>query len=112
MERRRNVTVTEYERHRVKHPACRWRIADPGALLDHIVVHKKPDPDLWKRVRRVYNLCGGLPLNSEWEFLIDRAVAEEELLQGGVVAEEGQGSVDDHRRWRVQGRRVRQGLIG
>ncbi|PVH32467.1 hypothetical protein PAHAL_9G403800 [Panicum hallii] len=44
MERRRNVTVTEYERHRVKHPACRWRIADPGALLDHIVVHKKPDP--------------------------------------------------------------------
>ncbi|KAG2550894.1 uncharacterized protein LOC120648057 [Panicum virgatum] len=56
MERRRNVTVTEYERHRVKHPACRWRIADPGALLDHIVVHKKPDPDLWKRSPR-RNCC-------------------------------------------------------
>jgi hypothetical protein len=51
MDRRRNETVTEYERHRVKQPPCRWRIADPAALLDHIVVHKKPDPDLWKRVR-------------------------------------------------------------
>jgi len=39
------------------------------------------------------------------------AVAEEELLQGGVVAEAGEGPVDDHRRRCVQGRRVRQGLI-
>ncbi|KAF8641408.1 hypothetical protein HU200_067841 [Digitaria exilis] len=43
MDRRRNVT----------HPACRWRIDDPGALLDSVVVLKKPDPDLWKRVRNV-----------------------------------------------------------
>ncbi|XP_047043543.1 uncharacterized protein LOC124647684 [Lolium rigidum] len=56
MDRRRNETVTEYERHRVKQPPCRWRIADPAALLDHIVVHKKPDPDLWKRSPR-RNCC-------------------------------------------------------
>ncbi|XP_066387510.1 uncharacterized protein [Miscanthus floridulus] len=56
MDRRRNVTVTEYERHRVKHPGCRWRIADPAALLDSIVVLKKPDPDLWKRSPR-RNCC-------------------------------------------------------
>ncbi|KQJ97584.1 uncharacterized protein LOC100822043 [Brachypodium distachyon] len=59
LERRRNgtTTVTEYERHHaVKPPPCRWRIADPAALLDHIVVHKKPDPDLWKRSPR-RNCC-------------------------------------------------------
>jgi hypothetical protein len=38
-------------------------------------------------------------------------VAEEELLQGGVVAEDGQGPVDDDTSRPVQGRRVRQGLI-
>jgi hypothetical protein len=51
MDRRRNTTVTVYERHRVAHPACRCRIPDPAALLDSVVVLKKADPDLWKRVR-------------------------------------------------------------
>jgi hypothetical protein len=56
--RRRNAnatvltTVTEYERHRVVNPVrCRWRISDPATLLDRVVIVKKPDPDLWKRVR-------------------------------------------------------------
>jgi hypothetical protein len=52
--RRRNrnaTTVTEYERHRVPPAPCRWRIPDPAAVLDRIIVLKKPDPDLWKRVR-------------------------------------------------------------
>ena len=52
--RRRNrntTTVTEYERHGVPPAPCRWRIPDPGALLDRVVVLKKPDPELWKRVR-------------------------------------------------------------
>ncbi|XP_066360667.1 uncharacterized protein [Miscanthus floridulus] len=35
---------------------------------------------------------------------------EEELLQGGVVADGGEGPEDDHRRRRLQRRRVRQGL--
>ncbi|EAY79332.1 hypothetical protein OsI_34462 [Oryza sativa Indica Group] len=56
MDRRRNVTVTEYDRHRGKQPDCRWRIPDPAALVDHIVVLKKPDPDLWKRSPR-RNCC-------------------------------------------------------
>ncbi|KAF0929971.1 hypothetical protein E2562_027100 [Oryza meyeriana var. granulata] len=56
MDRRRNVTVTEYERHRGKQPDCRWRIPDPAALVDNIVVLKKPDPDLWKRSPR-RNCC-------------------------------------------------------
>ena len=29
---------------------CRWRIPDPAALLDRVVVLKKLDPGLWKRV--------------------------------------------------------------
>ncbi|CAN6290853.1 unnamed protein product [Urochloa humidicola] len=59
--RKRNTTtatvvVTEYERHRVPPPPCRWRIPDPAALLDRVVVLKKPDPDLWKRAPR-RNCC-------------------------------------------------------
>jgi hypothetical protein len=45
------TTVTEYERHHVANSVrCRWRIPDPAALLDGVVIVKKPDPDLWKRV--------------------------------------------------------------
>lgn len=44
-----NLTVSEYARHRVPHPACKWKMADP-TNLDVIVVHKKPDPHLWERV--------------------------------------------------------------
>jgi hypothetical protein len=85
MDRRRNTTATQYERHRVAHPACRWRIPDPAALLDSIVVLKKPDPGLWKRVRIFYPVrFVGQKLTCE-----SCAVAEEELLPCGVVAEEG-----------------------
>ncbi|KAL6649118.1 hypothetical protein ACP70R_013342 [Stipagrostis hirtigluma subsp. patula] len=56
MDRRRNTTVTEYVRHRVPSTACRWRSPDPAALLDRIVVLKKPDPNLWKRSPR-RNCC-------------------------------------------------------
>ncbi|CAL4920493.1 unnamed protein product [Urochloa decumbens] len=56
MHRRRNTTVTEYERHRVPPAPCRWRIPDPAALLDRVVVLKKPDPGLWKRAPR-RNCC-------------------------------------------------------
>ncbi|TKY60655.1 DNA polymerase eta [Spatholobus suberectus] len=41
--------VSEYERHRVPHPECRWKMADPAAL-DKVEVYKKPDPHLWDRV--------------------------------------------------------------
>ncbi|KAG2543885.1 hypothetical protein PVAP13_9NG773977 [Panicum virgatum] len=56
LDRRRNTTVTEYERHRVPPTPCRWRIPDPAALLDRVVVLKKLDPGLWKRAPR-RNCC-------------------------------------------------------
>ncbi|CAD5192492.1 unnamed protein product [Musa acuminata subsp. malaccensis] len=52
----RQTTVTEYKRHRETHPLCKWRMADPSALVDRIVVHKKPDPGLWDRAPR-RNCC-------------------------------------------------------
>ena len=45
-----NQTVTEYVRHRVPHPLCRWKMADPSEF-DVVKVFKTPDPDLWSRVR-------------------------------------------------------------
>ncbi|KAK6947822.1 Protein of unknown function DUF604 [Dillenia turbinata] len=44
-----NKTVSWYLRHRVPQPVCRWKMADPSEL-DEVVVFKKADPDLWKRV--------------------------------------------------------------
>ena len=45
----RNLTITEYVKHRVPHPACKWKMADP-AQLDNVEVYTKPDPELWNRV--------------------------------------------------------------
>ncbi|PON42599.1 hypothetical protein PanWU01x14_280520 [Parasponia andersonii] len=50
-----NQTVTEYIRHRVPHPLCRWRMADPSEF-NIVKVYKKPDPDLWNRSPR-RNCC-------------------------------------------------------
>ncbi|MBA0852069.1 hypothetical protein Goshw_000830 [Gossypium schwendimanii] len=43
-----NKTVSEYERHHVPHPLCRWKMANPDEL-ETVIVHKKPDPHLWDR---------------------------------------------------------------
>ncbi|XP_022733020.1 uncharacterized protein LOC111287071 [Durio zibethinus] len=50
-----NKTVSEYERHRVPHPPCRWRMADPDEI-EMVIVNKKPDPHLWNRSPR-RNCC-------------------------------------------------------
>ena len=50
-----NQTVSEYIRHRVSHPSCKWKMADPSSL-DRVEVYKKPDPDLWDRVSGFFNL--------------------------------------------------------
>lgn len=42
-------TVSEYVRHRVPHPACKWKMPNP-AHLERVEVYKKPDPHLWDRV--------------------------------------------------------------
>ncbi|KAL5174294.1 hypothetical protein HKD37_08G020774 [Glycine soja] len=47
--------VSEYERHRVPHPDCRWKMANPAAF-DKVEVYKKPDPHLWDRAPR-RNCC-------------------------------------------------------
>ncbi|KAF5175763.1 fringe-like protein [Thalictrum thalictroides] len=48
-----NQTVSEYVRHRVPHPACKWKMADP-AVIERIQVFKKPDPHLWDKVFHLY----------------------------------------------------------
>ncbi|XWS49990.1 hypothetical protein CRYUN_Cryun12cG0049900 [Craigia yunnanensis] len=50
-----NQTVSEYERHLVPHPPCRWKMADPDEL-EMVIVNKKPDPHLWNRSPR-RNCC-------------------------------------------------------
>ncbi|XP_013606842.1 PREDICTED: uncharacterized protein LOC106313552 isoform X1 [Brassica oleracea var. oleracea] len=50
-----NTTVSEYTRHRVPHPACRWEMTNPGGI-NTIVVYKRPDPHLWDRSPR-RNCC-------------------------------------------------------
>ncbi|XP_020083820.1 uncharacterized protein LOC109707140 [Ananas comosus] len=54
----RRTTLTRYDRHRpdAPHPLCRWKIADPAALLHRVLVYKKPDPALWDRSPR-RNCC-------------------------------------------------------
>lgn len=52
----RGTTVTVYERHREVHPACRWKMDDPSAFVDRIVVYKKPNRALWDRAPR-RNCC-------------------------------------------------------
>lgn len=42
-------TVSEYVRHRVPHPPCKWKMPDPAGI-DKVEVYKKPDPHLWDRV--------------------------------------------------------------
>ncbi|KAK6137396.1 hypothetical protein DH2020_028868 [Rehmannia glutinosa] len=52
MESNRNRTVSEYTRHRVPHPLCKWKMADP-TQIDRVEVYKKPDPQLWDRVSKI-----------------------------------------------------------
>ena len=54
-------TVSEYVRHRVPHPPCKWKMADP-TKLDRVEVYKKPDPHLWDRVRSFSSLFASLVL--------------------------------------------------
>ncbi|XP_076887264.1 uncharacterized protein LOC143537365 [Bidens hawaiensis] len=50
-----SVTVSEYARHRVDHPTCKWKMVDPSSL-DKVYVYKRPDPQLWDRSPR-RNCC-------------------------------------------------------
>ena len=48
-DKNRNQTVSEYLRHRMQHPLCRWRMTEPSTI-DKVIVYKEPDPQLWTRV--------------------------------------------------------------
>lgn len=48
----RNQTVSEYLRHHVQHPLCRWRMVEPSTI-DRVIVYKERDPQLWTRVSSV-----------------------------------------------------------
>ncbi|KAJ4956003.1 hypothetical protein NE237_012786 [Protea cynaroides] len=67
-------TVTEYVRHRVPHPPCRWKMADPS-VVDRILVYKKPDPHLWDKSPR-RNCCRILPSKNR-RISIDVGVCKE-----------------------------------
>ncbi|GAV76116.1 DUF604 domain-containing protein [Cephalotus follicularis] len=64
-----NETVTEYVRHRVPHPECRWKMADP-ADLNVVEVHKKPDPHLWDRSPR-RNCCRVMNSTKKGTLVVD-----------------------------------------
>ncbi|GAY39162.1 hypothetical protein CUMW_042240 [Citrus unshiu] len=67
-----NQTVSEYARHRIPHPQCRWKMANP-AELDTLVIYKKPDPYLWDRSPR-RNCCRVLKSKKKGVMEIDVGV--------------------------------------
>lgn len=67
-----NQTVSEYARHRIPHPECRWKMANP-AVLDTLVIYKKPDPYLWDRSPR-RNCCRVLKSKKKGVMEIDVGV--------------------------------------
>ncbi|KAJ4712028.1 Beta-1,3-N-acetylglucosaminyltransferase lunatic fringe [Melia azedarach] len=77
-----NQTVSEYTRHRVPHPECRWKMANP-ADLDTIVVYKKPDPHLWDRSPR-RNCCRVLKSKTKGKGSIEIDVG---ICRAGEVSE-------------------------
>ncbi|KAG7956517.1 hypothetical protein I3843_11G128200 [Carya illinoinensis] len=70
-----NQTMSEYVRHHVSHPACKWKMADP-ASLDRVEVYKKLDPHLWDRSPR-RNCCRIMNLAKKGTMVIDVGVCSE-----------------------------------
>ncbi|XP_057477365.1 uncharacterized protein LOC130765051 [Actinidia eriantha] len=70
-----NQTVSEYVRHRVPHPACRWHMPDPDDL-DKVEVYKKPDPHLWDRSPR-RNCCRILNSKQSRTMVVDVGVCKQ-----------------------------------
>uniref|UniRef100_A0A7N0U111 Uncharacterized protein n=1 Tax=Kalanchoe fedtschenkoi TaxID=63787 RepID=A0A7N0U111_KALFE len=70
-----NQTLTDYLRHRVPHPACKWKMEDP-AKLGRVQVFKKPDPQLWQRAPR-RNCCRILESEKKGTMVVDVGVCKE-----------------------------------
>lgn len=69
-----NQTVSEYVRHRVPHPTCRWKMRNPTDL-DRVEVYKKPDPHLWDRSPR--RNCCRIMSSSRRSMVVDVGVCRE-----------------------------------
>ncbi|KAE8690183.1 protein SPIRAL1-like 5-like [Hibiscus syriacus] len=100
MDSKLNTTTSVYNRHRVPHPPCRWKMADPNDL-QMVIVKKKPDPHLWDRVSSFFcyfihdshekiNLILDVhgSMTSVFGFIL--AVTKKKLLQG----DESEGGKD------------------
>nr|GMD01657.1 uncharacterized protein LOC109148236 [Ipomoea batatas] len=70
-----NQTVSKYTRHRVPHPACKWKMAQPSDI-ERIEVYKKPDPHLWDRSPR-RNCCRVLKSEGK-SMVVDVGVCRED----------------------------------
>ncbi|XP_022736322.1 uncharacterized protein LOC111289493 isoform X2 [Durio zibethinus] len=75
MDSKLNKTVSEYERHRVPHPLCKWKMADP-AELQMVIVNKKPDPHLWDRSPR-RNCCRVMESKEPGTMVVDVGVCKD-----------------------------------
>ncbi|KAF7810436.1 transferring glycosyl group transferase [Senna tora] len=69
------IIVSEYRRHRVAQPECRWRMPDPSAI-DVVKVYKKPDPYLWDRAPR-RNCCRVMTSKENGSMVVDVGVCKE-----------------------------------
>ncbi|KAJ6804456.1 uncharacterized protein M6B38_183330 [Iris pallida] len=76
LDRSANATVTRYLLRKEERPTCRWKMPDPSALIDEIIVYKKPDPALWDRSPR-RNCCRVLPKEGRRSMNIDVGVCRE-----------------------------------
>ncbi|MBA0552835.1 hypothetical protein Golob_023612 [Gossypium lobatum] len=70
-----NTTVSKYDRHRVPHPPCKWKMADPNNL-QMVIVYKKPDPNLWNRSPR-RNCCRVMKTKEPRTMEVDVGVCKE-----------------------------------
>ncbi|KAH7513892.1 uncharacterized protein LOC107430210 [Ziziphus jujuba] len=68
-------TVSEYVRHRVPHPPCKWKMPDPAGI-DKVEVYKKPDPHLWDRSPR-RNCCRIKDSGKKGTLVIDVGVCKD-----------------------------------
>ncbi|CAN1254028.1 hypothetical protein LINPERPRIM_LOCUS8510 [Linum perenne] len=64
-----NTTVSEYRKHHVPHPECRWKMADPSNI-EMAIVYKRPDPHLWNRSPR-RNCCRVMSMKKKGTITID-----------------------------------------
>ncbi|KAK4789177.1 hypothetical protein SAY86_020496 [Trapa natans] len=69
LDHEKNQTVSQYARHRVPHPACKWKMANPEDL-DYVEVYKPANPNLWDRSPR-RNCCRIMSSNKKGSMGVD-----------------------------------------